>query len=40
MNDVHIEQPSDMLHVDLFNSIYQKYNNEKDTHLTLFFDDK
>ncbi len=45
MNDVHIEQPYDMLHVYLFNSIYQKSNNEKmtspkDTDLTLFLDDK
>ncbi len=43
--DVHIEQSYDMLHVDLFNSIYQKSNNEKmtspkDTDLTLFIDDK
>ncbi len=29
MNDVHIGQQYDMLHVDLFNSIYQKSNNEK-----------
>ncbi len=31
MNDVHNEHPYDMLHVDLFNSIYQKSNNEKMT---------
>ncbi len=29
MNDVHIEQPYDTLHVHLFNSIYQKSNNEQ-----------
>ncbi len=45
MNDVTIGQAYDMLHVDLFNSIYQKSNNEKimspkDTDLTLFLDDK
>ncbi len=45
MNDVHIGQPYDMLHVNLFNSIYQKSNNEKitwpkDTDLTVFLDDK
>ncbi len=45
MNGVHIEQPCDMLHVDLFSSIYQKSNSEKmmspkDTDLTLFLDDK
>ncbi len=31
MNDVHIGQTYDMLHVDFFNSIYQKSNNEKMT---------
>ncbi len=45
MNYVHIEQPFDALHFDLFNNIYQKSNNEKitspkDTDLTLFLDDK
>ncbi len=30
-NDVHIEQPYNTLHVDLFNSIYQMSNNEKIT---------
>ncbi len=45
MNDLHIEQPSDMLHVDLLYSICQKSNNEKvtspkDTYLSLFLDDK
>ncbi len=39
------KQPGDILHVDLFNSIYQKsYNvnmrSPKDTDLTLFLDDK
>ncbi len=29
MIDVHIEQPNDMLHVDLFHSIYQKVKNKK-----------
>ncbi len=34
-----------MLHIDLFNSIYHKSNNEnmtssKDTDLTIFLDDK
>ncbi len=42
---VHIEQTYDMLHVDWFNSIYEKSNNEKmtspkDTDLILFLDDK
>ncbi len=45
MTDVPIEQPYDMLHADLSNSIYQKSNNEKmtlpkDTDLGLFRDDK
>ncbi len=45
MNDVHIEQPYDMLYIDLFIIIYQKSNNEnitspKDTDLTLFREDK
>ncbi len=44
MNGVHIEQPYDTLHVDLFNNIYKKSNNKnimlpKDTDLTLFLDD-
>ncbi len=45
MTDIHIEQSYDTLHVDLFNIIYQKSNNEKimlpkDTDLTLFLNDK
>ncbi len=41
MNDVHIEQSYDMLHVDLFNNIYQKSNNDKiHTNLTPFLDDR
>ncbi len=31
MTDIHIEQTHDMLHTDLFNSIYLKSNNEKMT---------
>ncbi len=41
---LYIEHPYDMVHVDLFNSIYQMSNNDKmtpkDTDLTLFLDDK
>ncbi len=45
MNYVHIEQPFDALHFDLFNNIYQKSNNEKITlpigiDLNLLLDDK
>ncbi len=45
MTDIHIEQSYDMLHVDLFNSIYQMSNNKKimspkDPDLTLFLDSK
>ncbi len=42
MTDIHIGQPYDMLHVDLFISIYQKSTNEspKETDLALFLDDK
>ncbi len=44
INYVHIGQPYDLLHVDLFNSIFQKSNNEKITltkdDLTLFIDNK
>ncbi len=45
MNDVQIGLPYDMLYADLFNSIYQKSNNEKMTSpkevdFTRFFDDK
>ncbi len=44
MNDLHIKLTYDTLHVDLFNSIYQKLNKEKmtspkDTDLTIFIDD-
>ncbi len=43
-HDIHIEQPYETLHVDFFNSIYEKSNNEKitspKTDLTVFFDDK
>ncbi len=40
MNDVHIEQPYDTLHVDLFNNISKAKLRKNDVDLTLSLDDK